>query len=275
MGPGDNGCRRAVAPTVDPETRPPDDRPPHGAPVMPLVLDSPRPTPAPGTRPGRRPLRAAATALAALALVALTVVACGGAAPSGSGVLSLVDPSASPDPSATPAASVDPEDAMLAFQACMKEHGVDVQVNIAGPAGGGSSSGTVKVGEGPKGSGEPQPGGSFDADKMAEADVACRPLLPGGGQIDPNATMDPAMADRMLAFSQCMRDHGITDYPDPTFEGGGVSISIGGAGSDIDPGSATFQAAQSACETELPSGFPAAPGAGAGSGPGTIVVTTP
>ena len=70
---------------------------------------------------------------------------------------------------------------------------------------------------------------------MEEADQACRDLLPVGMIGDPNATMDPEMADQLLDFSKCMRDHGI-DFPDPQFEGGGVSVSLGENGEGgIDP----------------------------------------
>ena len=78
--------------------------------------------------------------------------------------------------------------------------------------------------------------GEFDPKAMEEADKACRDLLPAGGMLgDPNATMDPALADQMLKFAQCMRDHGV-DFPDPQFSGGGVMIQVGGgeAGA-IDP----------------------------------------
>ena len=39
----------------------------------------------------------------------------------------------------------------------------------------------------------------------------------------------------MLAFSKCMRAHGVHDFPDPTFSGGRISMRIkGGPGSDPD-----------------------------------------
>jgi hypothetical protein len=55
-----------------------------------------------------------------------------------------------------------------------------------------------------------------------------------------------------LAFSQCMRSHGVTNFPDPS-SGGGIQIK---AGSGIDPFSPAFKAAQSQCRKLLPGGGP-------------------
>jgi len=211
---------------------------------------------------------------AALALaMAIGLAACGGAVSNDGGVVSLASPSGAPGASAAPAASVDPEEAMLAFTKCMKEHGVDVQV--ATIAEGSGVSGSVQIG-GPDAGTEAQPAtGAFDPKAMEEADKACRDLLPAGGMLgDPNATMDPALADQLLKFAQCMRDHGV-DFPDPQFSGGGVSIQVGssenGAGAG-DPMSDTFKAAQDACGKDLPGGGPlvvggSGPTQGGGSGP--------
>ena len=73
---------------------------------------------------GRTGAPAAALALA----MAIGVAACGGAASDDGGVVSLASPSGAPGESAAPTASVDPEEAMLAFTKCMKEHGVDIQI---------------------------------------------------------------------------------------------------------------------------------------------------
>ena len=192
-------------------------------------------------------------AILALALT-LGVAACG-ASSAGDGVVTLADKSAAPGQTAAPTASVDPEEAMLAFTKCMKEHGVDVQIATAVE---GSGGGQVHVIEGQAGAGtELQPAtGSVDMKAMQAADEACRHLLPAGGMGDPNATMDPALADQMLKFAQCMRDHGV-DYPDPQFSGGGVSIQVGGGeAGGIDPASDTFKTAQEACGKELPGGAP-------------------
>jgi hypothetical protein len=61
---------------------------------------------------------------------------------------------------------------------------------------------------------------------------------------------------QFLAFSKCMRTHGVSNFPDPS-PGGGIQISIG---SGLNPFSPAFKAAQSACGKLLPGGGPAAHG---------------
>lgn len=53
-----------------------------------------------------------------------------------------------------------------------------------------------------------------------------------------------------LAYSQCMRAHGIPDYPDPNADGE-IQINIG-PGSDMDQNNPRFQAAETACKPLLP-----------------------
>jgi len=55
-----------------------------------------------------------------------------------------------------------------------------------------------------------------------------------------------------LAFSQCMRSHGVPNFPDPG-SGGGISIN---SSSGINPFSPAFKAAQSQCQKLLPGGGP-------------------
>jgi hypothetical protein len=64
-----------------------------------------------------------------------------------------------------------------------------------------------------------------------------------------------------LAYSRCMRSHGVSDFPDPTaVSGGGVAFQInGGPGSDLDRNNPTFQAADQACQSLLPGGDQAPP----------------
>ena len=68
-----------------------------------------------------------------------------------------------------------------------------------------------------------------------------------GGSSKPKAH---SHANVFIAFSKCMRAHGVTNFPDPT----GHGINIGGTG--IDPRSPAFQAAQKVCFKLLPGGGP-------------------
>jgi hypothetical protein len=59
-----------------------------------------------------------------------------------------------------------------------------------------------------------------------------------------------------LAFSQCMRSHGVPAYPDPSPGGGGGDIINLGKG--FNPASPAFQAAQATCNKLLPGAGPSA-----------------
>jgi hypothetical protein len=61
----------------------------------------------------------------------------------------------------------------------------------------------------------------------------------------------------MMAYSRCMRTHGIPDFPDPTPNPGGPGGSIqvnGGPGSDLNPHNPGYEAANAACQSLLPNG---------------------
>ena len=61
----------------------------------------------------------------------------------------------------------------------------------------------------------------------------------------------------MLKFAQCMRSHGVIDFPDPTSKGIQIRIRPG-MPSDLDPNNPRFQAAEKACQWFQP-GQPAGP----------------
>jgi len=122
------------------------------------------------------------------------------------------------------------------FSACMRSHGVK---NFPDPG----SQGTIQIGSS---SGIDPSSPTFQA-----AQSACRKLLPNGGQPSPQQVAQ--MQHQALAFSACMRKHGLPDFPDPTFTGHGIRMAIrGGPGSDLNPQSPAFQAAQKACQDKLP-----------------------
>ena len=74
-----------------------------------------------------------------------------------------------------------------------------------------------------------------------------------GGSSSPRAAGAETSA---LAYTQCMRSHGVHDFPDPTqVPGGGIGFQIdGGAGSDLNRSDPTFENASQACRSELPGG---------------------
>ena len=76
-----------------------------------------------------------------------------------------------------------------------------------------------------------------------------------GNQANPGASASPF--EQALAYSACMRSHGLPDFPDPQQEpGGGVSLQLkGGPGSDLNPNSSQFKAAQQACQHLQPQGM--------------------
>jgi hypothetical protein len=55
-----------------------------------------------------------------------------------------------------------------------------------------------------------------------------------------------------LAYSHCMRSHGVPNFPDPKQVGGGIQVS--GSASGINPQSPLFMSAQESCRHLLPGG---------------------
>ena len=76
--------------------------------------------------------------------------------------------------------------------------------------------------------------------------TAAAPATPPGGTV-------VASAAQGVAYSTCMRVHGVTSFPDPSSKG---AIHLGGG---IDPTTPTFEAAQNACHKLSPKGGPPTP----------------
>jgi hypothetical protein len=170
-----------------------------------------------------------ALAAAALLLIVLGLAACGGiAAP---GVASLGSPSASPSPSSGGSSGSRSNDA-LAFARCMRQHGI---TNFPDPGSRGDLTITGGSGLDP------------NSPQFQSAQNACRSLLPNGGQPDPQQAA--AFQQAALKFAQCMRAHGIANFPDPNFSGGSIALRLPGS---INPNSPQFTAAQQACQSLLP-----------------------
>jgi hypothetical protein len=121
---------------------------------------------------------------------------------------------------------------------CMRSHGVpnfpDPRLGTGGwsiGATAGSSTLTVD-------------GTTFTGPAFESAVKTCK--LFGGGSGPPPVTA--AQKRKAVAFAECMRKHGVPNYPDPTFPAGGGIAQSGGAG--MNRRSPSFQAAVAVCNKE-------------------------
>jgi hypothetical protein len=77
---------------------------------------------------------------------------------------------------------------------------------------------------------------------------ACKRYSPAGNL---SPAQSAAQNAKGVEYSQCMRSHGVPNYPDPiSGPTGGQAINLQGTG--IDPSSPTYQAANSACQKVVP-----------------------
>jgi hypothetical protein len=171
-----------------------------------------------------------------IAAGSLPLAACGSSSPSSSG--------------GTDASASSAYGKSLQFASCMRSHGVpnfpDPKANGAGVLKVQSTGGNTEVN-----------GVSVNGPAFQGAMQACKSDLPNGGKPQP---LSESRRNAMLAFSACMRRHGLPNFPDPTFNDGQAGL-IFRRSSGIDPNSPAFQAAQKACASDLTRGaLPGSPG---------------
>jgi hypothetical protein len=131
----------------------------------------------------------------------------------------------------------------LNFSKCMRAHGVP---NFPDPSAGGG----IKI--------TPGEGLNPGSPAFKSAQEACTHLLPGGGPGNQKPSEQAKL--RMLALAECMRAHGVQNFPDPTTtppsapgQGqpgavlgiGGLFLNLGAAG--INPNSPAVEQAGKAC----------------------------
>ncbi|HEV3322705.1 MAG TPA: hypothetical protein VG147_11040 [Solirubrobacteraceae bacterium] len=185
-------------------------------------------------------MRAAPLAAALIALGVL-VTGCGGNSPTG-GVASLGShaskTSATSSAGSTSGGESSPGSQAVAYSACVRAHGVP---NFPEPKV--STNGNqvkVAIGIDPSISGNPH---------FKSAQQACRKLLPGVGP-GSQPVVSPAEQAQYLKAAACVRAHGVPNFPDPTFSGGGVHLAHQG----LNESSPVFKAAVHACESLIPGG---------------------
>jgi hypothetical protein len=77
--------------------------------------------------------------------------------------------------------------------------------------------------------------------------------LPQNGGQSSGQTITPADQADYLKAARCMRSHGVSDFPDPTFQNNNVTFNIP---SSIDTNSSQFKSAAATCVNLIPQGLP-------------------
>ncbi|MET8828080.1 hypothetical protein ABZX40_21225 [Streptomyces sp. NPDC004610] len=171
-------------------------------------------------------------ALAALPMAAVLVLAgCGGSDGAEDGVASANDSgsgSSSGSGSGGSGGGTDlgPDEMAQKFAECMRENGVDMA--------------------------DPKPGEGLDLDLGAVDRATADKALKACRQYDPmenggTAEVSKETEEKLRAYSQCMRENGVDDFPDPV-PGGGLEMD-GSLQDDPD-----FQRADETCRGLLPGG---------------------
>jgi hypothetical protein len=185
----------------------------------------------------------------------LVVTACGGNDSESSGVASLEteaptvassQPVGTSSPTTT-AGPVDDETAMLAFTACMREEGIDVEDPTV------DADGNLEM----ERMRDIVGGNDADHDVIEAARLVCDPHLEGV-TIQTRRADDTDHQDTLVAYALCMREEGF-DIDDPVFGQGGGTGPFG----EIDTDDPTYAPAHEVCEPVL-GGF--VPGGGGGKG---------
>jgi hypothetical protein len=185
----------------------------------------------------RRRFRASLALVGLLATIGLLAAACGGASKNpgaasvGSTTASTVTSSGSSGSSGETSQSQ-----QLQLAQCMRSHGVP---NFPDPSPGGGQLNAISAA-----------GINTQSPTYQAAEHACEKYTPGANM---TPTQSAAENTKGLEFSQCMRSHGVPNFPDPiTGPTGGQAINLRGSG--IDQNSPTYQAANQACQSIIPSG---------------------
>jgi hypothetical protein len=134
-------------------------------------------------------------------------------------------------------------DAALEFAQCMRDEGVedfpDPEID---------DNGGIQLSPGDIDTDDPE---------VQAAQDKCQSILDQGQSSDaPDEGQQAELQEQVLAFAQCMREHGI-DFPDPEVSDNGAVLPQLGSG--VDPDSPEFQDAQAACQDELPDGAATTP----------------
>lgn len=178
----------------------------------------------PTKRPGAAKRRLPRLGLAAVLVTAGVLVA---ACSSGS------DPAPSSGASAQPSSA---NESGIAFAACMRANGVPNFPDSAIS----DNNGRLEVN---------MPSGiDTNSSQFQSAMQTCRKDLPNGGS--GNGSSSGSNTQAVIKFANCMRSHGVPNFPEPNAQG--QELITGSSG--VNPNSPQFQSAMEACQSLLPAG---------------------
>jgi hypothetical protein len=189
---------------------------------------------------GGRFSRVGVIVVALLGIGAL-VGACGGGSP-GQGVASLGKTTTTTGSSAAQGGgAASRENSALAYTNCMRTHGEPNMPEATFHGGHISININARSGVDP---GSPQ----FKA-----ANNACKHLVPQTGGVAVGNTITPAEQADYLKAAACMRSHGLSNFPDPTFQDNRVEFN---SPTPIDVNSSQYKSALGTCQKLIPAGLP-------------------
>jgi hypothetical protein len=164
-----------------------------------------------------------APAPAAMALIGLLATACGGGS---SPAASATGESASATGGSTRV------QAALTYAGCMRSHGVP---DFPDP----DSDGNFNI------------DGNSVTSQETVANQVCNHLLNVGTAL--NAAQTQHALGQLVKYAQCMRAHGVPNFPDPQLTDGGIGVPSGftfdTSGRNLDQKSRQYQAASKACQS--------------------------
>jgi hypothetical protein len=183
----------------------------------------------------RRGFGASLALVGVVATIGLLAAACGGGSKNpGAASASSTTTTTTVAPSGSNALGETSQSQQLQLAQCMRSHGVP---NFPDPSPGGGQLNAISAA-----------GVNTQSPTYQAALQACKKYTPAGNVTPAQSAAENA---RGLEFSQCMRSHGLPNFPDPiTGPTGGQAINMRGTG--IDQNSPTYQAANSACQEIVP-----------------------
>ena len=173
-------------------------------------------------------------AIVGIAGLALPAAGCGGSDGNHVAQLGSTTQNSTSSSSLSPASS--PERDAVAFSGCMRSHGIS---KFPDP----SSSGAI-----PKATLQQL---GVSSGRFQAAQRACQHLLPNGGAGPDAAQLQRARA-QALSYAECVRSHGVPNFPDPGSDGRIPDPATVG----IDQRSPKFEAANQACSKYRPPYMP-------------------